>query len=226
MLQSSARRVLSRQYINKFSSIPQPISVVTNDSSIENETMMSAAEFRKEHNINLTGSDIEPFFSFEETPFVPSLKKALLAQGFKSPTPTQAQSWPIILQNKDLISVARTGSGKTCGFLLPAFHFISLGAAPAVATAARGRPVRRNPKLLVLAPTRELSVQIQAEGEKYARALGLRTTCLYGGVPRNSQIAMLNSGMNTRYIRRLTGLHVLINRPKLHLITVDVIYRY
>ena len=213
---SSARRVLSRQYIKKFSSIPQPISAVANDSPIENETIMSAAEFRKEHNINLTGSDIEPFFSFEETPFVPSLKKALLAQGFKSPTPTQAQSWPIILQNKDLISVARTGSGKTCGFLLPAFHFISLGAAPAVTTVARGRPVRRNPKLLVLAPTRELSVQIQAEGEKYARALGLRTTCLYGGVPRSSQIAMLNSGMTYFMLYYATGRLVLLNRPKLN----------
>ena len=62
--------------------------------------------------------------NFEITPFAPELKRVLTNEGFTSPTPTQSQSWPILLQSKDVISIARTGSGKTCAFLLPALQRI------------------------------------------------------------------------------------------------------
>ena len=86
--------------------------------------------------------------------FGSSLTKALLAQKYIAPTPIQAQGWPVALQGQDMVAVAKTGSGKTCGFLLPALARI----------AERGPQGRRSgfnrdpakPTVLVIAPTREL----------------------------------------------------------------------
>lgn len=77
--------------------------------------------------IGNTNDDIfAPITSFETTPFSSEIKRVLANEGFTSPTPTQSQSWPILLQSKDVISIARTGSGKTCAFLLPALQRIIL----------------------------------------------------------------------------------------------------
>ena len=86
--------------------------------------------------------------------------------GYRDPTPIQAQSWPIAMQGRDLVSIAKTGSGKTCGFLLPGMVRI-----------LRDRPdPRQGPSLLVLAPTRELACQIQGEAAKFGRTSGIRNT--------------------------------------------------
>lgn len=71
-------------------------------------------EFRKKHQIVLSGAsaaDYPPVKSFSSSPFSPELRNILVGQGYDTPTPIQAQSWPIILDGKDIISVARTGSG-------------------------------------------------------------------------------------------------------------------
>ena len=87
--------------------------------------------------------------------------------GYKAPTPIQAQAWPVALQGRDLVAIAKTGSGKTCGFLLPGFMMIH-----------NNRPDPRNgPSMLVLAPTRELAVQIKEEADKFGRSAGVRNTC-------------------------------------------------
>ena len=86
----------------------------------------SVEDFRKEHAISIANAcaktkDLEPYTTFEEaTAFPKSLRNALKAQGYANPTPIQAEAWPILLKGKDVVAVAKTGSGKTCGFLLPA----------------------------------------------------------------------------------------------------------
>lgn len=119
-----------------------------------------------------------PMIGFEDTPFSENLKRVLKSEGFAAPTPTQAQSWPIALDQRDIISVARTGSGKTCGFLLPAFHKLitEKAAGKTQPSPNAGNPYARapmkTPTVLVLAPTRELTVQIDQEAQKFAKQTG------------------------------------------------------
>lgn len=117
-----------------------------------------------------------PMTAFSSTPFPPPIRRALESAGFANPTPTQAQAWPIALSGRDVITVAKTGSGKTCGFLLPAFHRLL----------TEGHIDRRRgyPNILVLAPTRELACQIEEEAVKFGRTSNIRSACLYGGAPK------------------------------------------
>lgn len=173
--------------------------------STEPPAIVSGKEYRKGHQINISGvtpeevSLFDPFQTFEETPFCKEIRSVLLNESYISPTPTQAQSWPIALHGRDMISVAKTGSGKTCGFLLPAIHKILVGpgsSSPAVTGQKPKRRVRLGgvPKLLVLAPTRELCLQINAEAEKYSRSCRLTSVSCYGGASRSFQVAALSKG--------------------------------
>lgn len=176
-----ARRVVAstRSHVARFS------SQMEIDDDFENgrpSGKISPDQYRKENQISLksaTGNhDFPPMTEFDQTPFSPELKRILTSEGFTGPTPTQAQSWPIALKQRDIISVARTGSGKTCGFLLPAFHKLALERSLGIVQQdreqehnpyARGPPVR-SPSVLVLAPTRELTVQIENESKKFCRS--------------------------------------------------------
>lgn len=136
---------------------------------------LNPEDWRKLHSISIQGHGNEratkdfpaPFLHFSQAPFEQKLQFALTRAGFSKPTPIQSQCWPIALQGKDLISIAKTGSGKTCGFLLPAFH----------SHLKNGGRVQGyvKPMMLVLAPTRELSVQIMEEAQKFGRAIGIRS---------------------------------------------------
>lgn len=140
---------------------------------------MTSEEFCSSHKI-LVQSDDEnfaapvPMTTFESTPYGEHIRQALKIAGYAAPTPTQAQSWPIALSGRDIISVARTGSGKTLGFLLPSFH--SILNRPGGMKVARGT----GPLVVVLAPTRELACQISEEATKFGRTSGIRSTTLYG----------------------------------------------
>lgn len=94
------------------------------------------------------------------------VSKQIRRAGYKAPTPIQAQAWPVALEGRDLIAIAKTGSGKTCGFLLPGFMHVNH---------TRKDP-RMGPTMLVLAPTRELAVQIKDEADKFGRSGGIRNT--------------------------------------------------
>ncbi len=184
-----------------------------NDTVNADDTLqiLTPEAYRREHNINLKGegaNEFVPWVDFEDTPYSSTLLKAIEKAGYVSPTSIQAQSWPIALSQRDLISVARTGSGKTCGFLLPALHSLmqnrqarrssSVKEVKTTSTGERRRTysVRRNPSVLVLAPTRELAVQIEQEAQKFTRAAGVYSTCLYGGTPKGPQIGMLRRGVD------------------------------
>jgi ATP-dependent RNA helicase DDX5/DBP2 len=97
---------------------------------------------------------------------------------FKVPSAIQAQSWPIVLQGRDFVGVAKTGSGKTLSFIIPAIVHVM---AQDVLHKGDG------PIVLVMAPTRELAVQIEQEAQKFAKVCQLSTLCVYGGAPKYDQ---------------------------------------
>jgi len=125
------------------------------------------------------------FATFQEVPFPSSIKDRLLQAGFPAPSQVQQYCWPLAVQQYDVIGVAATGSGKTLGFLLPCFTWM-----------LEKRVSDRDPSMLVLAPTRELAVQIQDESQKFGSSSGLRTTCCYGGAPKHEQLRELRSGVH------------------------------
>ncbi|CDR87682.1 related to RNA helicase [Sporisorium scitamineum] len=100
--------------------------------------------------------------------------------GYAAPTPIQAQAIPAIMSGRDIIGVAKTGSGKTMAFLLPMFRHIK---------DQRPVEVSEGPVGIVMTPTRELAVQIYREMRPFIKALGLRAACVYGGAPISEQIA-------------------------------------
>jgi len=135
--------------------------------------------------------------SFKEAPFEGPIQKALSAE-FTQPSPVQSKAWPAALSGKDVIAVAKTGSGKTLGFLLPIFHNISTKNLPRGATEAvkmlqgRGNIKTPSPLALIVSPTRELAMQIHKECVKFGTLIGILSTCLYGGANATTQIQELN----------------------------------
>ena len=106
--------------------------------------------------------------------------------GFKEPTAIQAQGWPMALSGRDMIGIAATGSGKTLAYLLPAV--VHINAQPLL---QRGD----GPIVLVLAPTRELAVQIQEECKRFGHTSKIQSTCVYGGAPKGNQARDLERGV-------------------------------
>ncbi|KZT12823.1 P-loop containing nucleoside triphosphate hydrolase protein [Laetiporus sulphureus 93-53] len=104
---------------------------------------------------------------------------------YAAPTPIQAQAIPAIMSGRDVIGVAKTGSGKTIAFLLPLFRHIK-----------DQRPLEQmeGPIAVIMTPTRELAVQIHRECKPFLRVLGLRAVCAYGGSPIKDQIAEMKKG--------------------------------
>jgi len=106
---------------------------------------------------------------------------------FRAPTPIQCQSWPIVLSGHDMIGIAETGSGKTLGYLLPGI--IHMLGQPDLAPG-------EGPMALILAPTRELSLQIFEECEKFGKPCGVKSACIYGGARKGPQIRDLQLGVH------------------------------
>nr|XP_006213079.1 DEAD box protein 53 [Vicugna pacos] len=129
-----------------------------------------------------------PTYKFEDAfHHYPELMRNIRKAGFQKPTPIQAQAWPIILQGIDLIGVAQTGTGKTLSYLMPGF--IHLSSQPI------SREQRNGPGMLVLIPTRELALQVEAQCSKYSYK-GLKTVCIYGGGNRTEQIQDVTEGVD------------------------------
>jgi len=127
--------------------------------------------------------EIRPLQTFSECPFPASLQDEVARAGFTKPSQIQAWSWPIALQGNDVVGVAATGSGKTIAFLFPAFMHI-----------LNNRCSDRMPVLLVLAPTRELAVQIEKEAQKFGANSNIKCVCCYGGAPKGDQLRLVRSG--------------------------------
>ncbi|XP_071758456.1 putative ATP-dependent RNA helicase DDX46 isoform X2 [Centroberyx gerrardi] len=110
---------------------------------------------------------------------------ALKKHSYEKPTPIQTQAIPAIMSGRDLIGIAKTGSGKTIAFLLPMFRHIM-----------DQRPLEEaeGPIAVIMTPTRELALQITKECKKFSKPLGLRVVCVYGGTGISEQIAELKRG--------------------------------
>ena len=116
---------------------------------------------------------------FEELKLAPELLAALITCGYTEPTPIQAQAIPHLLAGRDLIGSAQTGTGKTAAFVLPALQRLAASGTRAGA----GRNGVATPRILVLAPTRELAQQVAEQAVRYGRSLKVNTVCIYGGAP-------------------------------------------
>ena len=128
--------------------------------------------------------------SFSNFGLSPGLLEAVAKEGYTDPTPIQAKAIPAILEGHDLLAAAQTGTGKTAAFTLPLLHKL-LGAEPVSAQA------RRQVRVLVLVPTRELAAQVAESVRTYGRNLpSLRTAVIFGGVNINPQIDMLRRGVD------------------------------
>lgn len=127
-----------------------------------------------------------PVETFDEAGFPQYVLSEVKAQGFERPTAIQSQGWPMALSGRDVVGIAETGSGKTLTYCLPAI--VHINAQPLLAPGD-------GPIVLILAPTRELAVQIQAEITKFGKSSRIRNTCIYGGVSRGPQIRDLSRGV-------------------------------
>ncbi|WP_211472539.1 DEAD/DEAH box helicase [Collimonas humicola] len=130
-----------------------------------------------------------PSVRFADFGLSPDILRALSDQGYVHPTPIQAEAIPIVLQGRDVMGAAQTGTGKTAGFSLPIIQLL-LAHANTSASPAR-HPVRA----LILTPTRELADQVADNVKAYCRHTSLRSTVVFGGVDIGPQTAALRSGI-------------------------------
>ncbi|MDP3659198.1 DEAD/DEAH box helicase [Phenylobacterium sp.] len=115
------------------------------------------------------------------------LLKALADEGYSQPTPIQTQAIPGVMDGRDLLGIAQTGTGKTAAFALPILHRLAADRKPAP---------RRGCRVLILAPTRELATQIGESFKTYGRYLGFTTAVIFGGVKYGAQIKALAAGID------------------------------
>jgi len=151
----------------------------------DSNTLMDPVAFRAKMEIQIKseGDAPDPVQNFDEAPFSKKVRNALKNAGFTSPSPIQSQAWPVATAGNDLIAIAKTGSGKTLAFLLPAFRMLS-----------KSKPdCSKGPAVLVLAPTRELAVQIEEAARKFGEHAEISCCVLYGGVPKPPQAKALRS---------------------------------
>ncbi len=123
--------------------------------------------------------------TFEEINLLPAVQRALSEERYTVPTPIQAQTIPAALDGRDVLGCAQTGTGKTAAFALPILNRL--------AEHSRKAPPNQ-PLVLVLAPTRELAIQIEESFATYGRHLRLRQVLVYGGVSQGNQVRALNRG--------------------------------
>ncbi len=125
--------------------------------------------------------------SFSELGLAEPIQRALKARNHLIPTPIQARAIPQLLAGRDMLGIAQTGTGKTAAFALPILHQLSRG---------RENKGPRSPRALILAPTRELAIQIGEEFRAYGKHLHLRHTVIFGGVSQKPQVGALNRGVD------------------------------
>ena len=157
------------------------------DPIVSDRSEREVADFRRLKEITVQGNNVpRPVQTFDEAGFPKYVMDEVKAQGFAAPTAIQSQGWPMALSGRDVVGIAETGSGKTLTYCLPGI--VHINAQPLLAPGD-------GPIVLVLAPTRELAVQIQQEMTKFGKSSRIRNTCVYGGVPKGGQIRDLSRGV-------------------------------
>src|SRR6266446_6226768 len=157
--------------------LPPPLSV---DLPSPTEVFFGPVRGRKE-SIRLP--------SFAELDLLPELLKAVAEQGYVEPTPIQVQAIPLVLQGRDVLGGAQTGTGKTAGFTLPLLQRFARHANTSAS------PARHPVRALILTPTRELAAQVEESVRTYGKYVGLRSTVVFGGIDMKPQTAALRQGV-------------------------------
>jgi ATP-dependent RNA helicase RhlE len=124
--------------------------------------------------------------SFDSLGLSAELLRAIQEQGYQQPTPIQQQAIPVILEGRDILAGAQTGTGKTAGFTLPMLQLLS--------RSTQGK--QHQPRALILTPTRELAAQVRESVKNYSKHLSFRSTAIFGGVGINPQIKALRNGID------------------------------
>ena len=124
--------------------------------------------------------------TFEQLGLSADILRAVAEQGYSAPTPIQAQAIPVVLEGRDILAGAQTGTGKTAGFTLPLLHRL----------AETTRKGSRTVRALILTPIRELAAQVGESVATYGRHLDLRSAVIFGGVKINPQIQQLRRGVD------------------------------
>jgi len=130
----------------------------------------------------------ERIMSFENLNLIKSLHTALANEGYTIPTPIQRQAIPLILERKDILGCAQTGTGKTAAFAIPILQILS--------TERESGKSKRTIKALIITPTRELAVQVSESFSTYGKHTGLKNTVVYGGVSQYAQTDKLRQGVD------------------------------
>ena len=120
--------------------------------------------------------------TFNEFNFDARIKENIKKAGYVTPTPIQEKAIPLVLEGKDVLGLAQTGTGKTAAFMLPIIQQLTKGP-------------KRRVRALVLAPTRELAEQIHEATVEMAKNTGVRSVSIYGGVSKNPQLAAVKRGV-------------------------------
>lgn len=150
--------------------------------------------------------------SFKSLGLSEALLKAVSKQGYTEPSPIQQKAIPLILERKDVLASAQTGTGKTAGFTLPILQILS-----------RGQQLRQRPiRTLILTPTRELAAQIYDNVKLYGTFLDIKSAVIFGGVNQRPQVASLRNGVDILVATpgRLLDLH---NQRLLSLATIEIL---
>ena len=123
--------------------------------------------------------------SFDQLGLSDKVQAAVAASGYTTPTPIQEQAIPHVLQRRDVLGIAQTGTGKTAAFTLPMLTLLE-----------KGRARARMPRTLILEPTRELAAQVEESFEKYGKNHKLNMALLIGGVSFDDQDTKLTRGVD------------------------------
>jgi superfamily II DNA/RNA helicase len=146
------------------------------------------SEFNNQDDVDLTNPATSPAPAqngFDALGLSPLLLKAVADSGYTIPTPIQEQGIPVVLQRRDIIGIAQTGTGKTASFTLPMIELL-----------ARGRAKARMPRSLILEPTRELAAQVAESFERYGKHNKLNMALLIGGTSFDDQDKKLDRGVD------------------------------
>lgn len=154
---------------------------------------------------------------FEDLSLSKSIQKAVFEEGYLNPTPIQEQSIPIVLEGRDLIGCAQTGTGKTAAFAIPIIHQLHR----IVGSSKKAKQVRA----LIVTPTRELAVQIGQSFDTYSKYTNLTQLTIFGGVSQNPQVDALKKGVDILVATpgRLLDLHKqgFLDLDHLHTLVLD-----
>ena len=176
---ASAVRRHTRKFMSETESTPTPSPAIATDAA----PAAAAAPVAPPAPIDA------PAVRFADFGLAPEILRALTEQGYTHPTPIQEQAIPVVLQGRDVMGAAQTGTGKTAGFSLPIIQLLLAHASSSMS------PARHPVRALILTPTRELAVQVAENVKAYAKHTPLRSTVVFGGMDMKPQTVILRGGV-------------------------------